>query len=581
MSRLPINTFSPIDTEQKLEQLCSYVLSLKPKDNYGLEDILKIIRTRNLKKIFLDFAAQHTEIFDEKSVLFKKNTLNNDVQLSNRINIVEIKPGNKSDTKHKPRLKKTKITEPQRPLNHNGEVPVSKGTTGNESSTTLINSKHIVKFIAEFNFNPAIFISWKTVKSQVISLLSQLEPSYRRIRKDVLRLIKEKWDSTYSINNKTNSSIKVPNSPAKTNTIYSTIPSLEQNYLSCDLTIAEEIPAIEFVIKEGQIQYHDFILKSVKIHETPISILERINIMFTIRKDVHFTGETKRFMFNPPTDFSLLLAEIERLKDSNIQRTYDEFPLNGTFELPWDHVRFYDGVMYLLHPNPSIRGTMSPFHFIDCDISRSFRDILPYIESRCEPFIVESFDGCITKLSNYDSFRKMIPYFKELISAELDDYAQNVLKNKNTKTYYTKSEFAKTTYTKSKFLSFLSTLQLTNRKILRITEGRFHSSSVNYDEESGFLFTISQDEHSILAVFENESEDSRSSLVFEINPPFYNQGILVIKNFLSSDMQNKRQRLACKTLVFKDISIISYHRIAHTGFEQWKNNIISLYSNNA
>lgn len=338
--------------------------------------------------------------------------------------------------------------------------------------------------------------------------------------------------------------------------------------------IASNVQASEFIIQKGYIAYKDYYLRSKRITcFGPPSILSKITHTFTLVKDksIVTSGKKnkveKRFFFDPCNDLSFILAEIER-HHSDSTPINDRYPLEGTFDLPWDYVNFYDGIMYLAHPNSSKRATCNPFHFRHSDILKSYRDILPYIKERCPKFRVRAIDGRIEEVLNFTDFKKHIKHFHDYSTAEVEEipgFSINSKRYEYSVEYFSKSSIVK----KSPFLNYLCTQQIKDQNIYAVTESAVHDSSYLDKDESGYLFTIRQMHGVSTILFENASDSSRSSIVFKVSTDRYEEAIREIKDFLASDIKNKRQKLTYGKINFKNPAILSYGRVMHRDYYSW------------
>lgn len=340
--------------------------------------------------------------------------------------------------------------------------------------------------------------------------------------------------------------------------------------------LAVNISADNFKIEDGLIQYHDYILKSVRIKKIQNEVLEKIPHTFTLKRDFDKKDRrTKKFIFVPPTDLSLLLAEAERIKqdrngNSKVTTTIASYPETGSFDLPWKNVIFFDGVMYLTHPNPSIRSTTSPFYYIHQSLKKSFRDIKPYIESRCAKFKVSSKDSIITEVHNFEDFKAQIPQLLDYFTRH-----ESEVEIHNRSGYSTKpisSEVFKQLkwVKKSPYLNFLSQRQVPEYKIYYILESRIHKANNGEYDEYGYLFTVKSNSQFSILIYENTADESRSSIVFYVKSNSVLVAIEHIRRFFGSDIENKRQMLANKMIRFPSQIFNSYYRINHTDFFDWK-----------
>lgn len=97
-------------------------------------------------------------------------------------------------------------------------------------------------------------------------------------------------------------------------------------------------------------------------------------------------------------------------------------------------------------------------------------------------------------------------------------------------------------------------------------------------EEYGYIFTTRNSRDGVTTVvFENSTDESRSSLIFFVDTALYDRGIQDIIHFLGCDMVNKRQKLAYRRIEFKSKAIRNYCRVVHKSFGDWQWQMLSSY----
>jgi hypothetical protein len=348
--------------------------------------------------------------------------------------------------------------------------------------------------------------------------------------------------------------------------------------------IASDIPASEFIVTDGRITYGNYSMQSVKISAIPKEILNKIDHKFTIGR-VYFNRNRAQFKFIPATDLSLLLAEAEKYTNKYQNRAQwsfwyqDDYPQYGKFELPWENVKFRNGEMLLTHPNPSTRGTLQAYKFRHPNIVSSFNDIMPYISERIPKLTVTSNDGVIVGVENFEKFKKAIPqflkhvgYIEDCHSEEFqsEEISSSQLRNGNSYTLGQLRRIIK----KSPYLTFLSKNQIKDRNIFYILEYVVHEASSA--DEFGYIFTVKERKGITTVIYENTTDESRSSLVFLIYSRFYDKGIKTIRDFLASDRINKRQTLSYRRFRFDGEVIADYQRVIHNSQSEWQS-LISAY----
>jgi hypothetical protein len=360
---------------------------------------------------------------------------------------------------------------------------------------------------------------------------------------------------------------------------HSRLSKLISTTKSPDLLPVSGISASTFVVTEGCIKYKDFSLRSVKIPAISNNILQKIDHKFTLQPD-YFRKDKNSFIFDPATDLSLLLSEAERLTPIKKHKKRAKFPQYGIFKLPWDFVKFYNAEMLVMHPKPSQRGTLLPYRYRHPSIVSSFNDIMHYIKARVPELTVTSNDGVIVGVEGFEDFQNAIPKFINHLRCNDDDYIQNQLSQSSLRVgqaYSVDQLRSIIKRSKSPYLAFLSEKQVRKKKIFYAMEDGTHENSST--EEYGYIFTTRKSSNGVtIVVFENSTDESRSSLIFFVNTALYDRGIQDIIHFLGCDMVNKRQKLAYRRIAFKSKAILSYCRVVHKSFGDWKWQMLSSYT---
>ena len=357
------------------------------------------------------------------------------------------------------------------------------------------------------------------------------------------------------------------------------IQSKDSSYSTKYLRIlATNVQAFQLKIKKGSIEYttnkETYVFKSVRVErDVPDSVLERIEHYFTLVKDKTKTLNGKkelRFYFEPANDLSFLLAEVERLSHDDHIETDETFPQSGEFEIPWRFVKFFDGTLTIFHPNPSRRGTYTPYYFRNSAILKTFEDIRPYIEKRSPTLRVQAVDGVITGLLNFKEFVSVVAQYKDWEKEEDIDFRNPIRPNKDV----SKEGFARNPIIrKSPYLSYLSSLQHDAFTIKYILERVIHESGLIDTEEYGYLFAIKSTYYQTVLLYENISDSSRSSILFYIDPNRYLEAVEIVRKFLASEIANKRQKLSYGQIRFNNPCIRMVKRIKHTDIIDWKYNL--------
>lgn len=506
MSRLPLQSFFPLKSNEAIIRLVNYLAVLKVKDRYSISECLYNISD------------------DDGRIFFCKKLIEKNIgDFSNPDIRYWIKEGERIATKK-------------------------------AEHKAIQERKRQREFIEQQRLEE------KNKRAQERLLADKLKQEKKEAKKAAKLAQKEKYKSTPIV------------SAPQTGKITTT---------TINRVIARGVDATSFLIEKGVIKYGDYELRSVRIEEDiPIGILERISHKFTLLKDFSKSNQdSKRFIFEPASDFSLLLANCKRFRQNPIvPQKIKTYPSNGAFHLPWDRVMFTEGRMYLTHPN-SYQTDIDAYEFIDARIHKSFRDIIDYIISKCPKFLVTCKDDTITGVTNFEEFAKMIPHLVKQSTFDDSDVELTghrmivpIAGNGYSLTEFRESKLIK----KSPYLSLLSKHHFGRNKIYYLLEKVVHESSDISSNEYGYLFTYNGNRSCDISIYENVSDESRSSLVFFIRKGQFDKALKYISQFLSSTIENKRLKLAYGTIRLTDSSIISLKRIAHTNMNDWRDRILSV-----
>lgn len=267
-----------------------------------------------------------------------------------------------------------------------------------------------------------------------------------------------------------------------------------------------------------------------------------------------------------------MIAEIDRISNPIQFESNDRYPQNGDFDIPWKNVRFNEGIMMIFHPNPSKRGSITPFYFRHPDILKSFEDIRSYIEIKCSKLRVRSVDGVIVSLQNFTEFMSHITQYSDWEEEENIGFGEPLSRAKNIN-INPQAFIRNSNVKKSPYLRHLASIHLQAYNITYLLERVIHESGFIDNEEYGYLFVLKKNISEMILLIENISDISRSSIIFYVNPLMYNEAVNVIKNFFACDYRNKRQKLSLGKIKFKVPYIYKYKRVKHTDIIDWKFNL--------
>ena len=252
----------------------------------------------------------------------------------------------------------------------------------------------------------------------------------------------------------------------------------------------------------------------------------------------------------------------------NIEQEKKNIPLEEKV-FTWENITFCDGKIeirdedYILVATYELRDSRRAFNDIKAHFKIKFSDLEIQIKRGKVMFNdAKRFKELVSSLS-IPAKSTFIPDLEITPKKEVMKYFDGA-SNQEIKNYIIQL--------RQQYLTYLCTKHLDGFKIKYTTEWR---STCDYDYlENAFLFTISASKSYIIIIYEN-TEDSRSSIAFYVNPTEYDKAINGICGYFSSMEINKRETLASYYVNFKDSGILRFHRIYHTDFNQWKRTINS------
>lgn len=256
--------------------------------------------------------------------------------------------------------------------------------------------------------------------------------------------------------------------------------------------------------------------------------------------------------------------------DDNI-KVSDEVKDDGTFYLSWKYVTFTSKAIYLYHPNNP--KSSHPFEYKTNDSNSAFNNIKSYFINRLPPIYVEAKNRQIIKILDVQNIGNCI---KKLTAKVISDKRHKKTINSKTLIIKRKDLFSKEiadTY-KSKYLDWLCSQQSDSYPIYYSAEVRTNSDLINTNEDA-FIFILATGMKEMTVVYEN-TNDSRSTLVFKVEKSKLNDTIKGIHELFASDIVNKREQIANGQLNSQLFISNKFGRVLHTDFESWKEKLITL-----
>nr|DAO03129.1 MAG TPA: hypothetical protein [Caudoviricetes sp.] len=256
--------------------------------------------------------------------------------------------------------------------------------------------------------------------------------------------------------------------------------------------------------------------------------------------------------------------------DGNIKLS-DEVKDNGTFYLSWKYVTFTSKAIYLYHPHNS--KSSYPFEYKTNDSNSAFNSIKSYFINRLPPIYVEAKDRQIIKILDVQNISNCI---KKLTAKAVSDKQYKRTGNDRALISKKKDLFSKeiSDRYKSKYLDWLCSHQSDCYPIYYSIEVRTNSDLISTNEDA-FIFIIATGMKQITIIYEN-TNDSRSTLIFKAEKSKLNDAIKEIHELFASDIVNKREQIANGKLNHPLCTPNNFWRVLHTDFENWKERLITL-----
>lgn len=256
--------------------------------------------------------------------------------------------------------------------------------------------------------------------------------------------------------------------------------------------------------------------------------------------------------------------------DDNIKPS-DEVKDNGAFYLSWKYVTFTSKAMYLYHPhNPK---SSHPFEYKTNSSNYAFNSIKSYFINRLPPIYVEAKNKQIIKILDVQNIGNCI---KKLTAKVVSDKQCKNTGNGKTLISKKKGLFSKEIADryKSKYLDWLCSHQSDCYPIYYSVEVRTNSDLISTNEDT-FIFILTTGMKQMTIIYEN-TNNSRSTLVFKVEKSKLNDTIKEIHELFASNIVNKREQIANGQLNHLLFTPNNFWRVLHTDFENWKEKLMSL-----
>lgn len=314
-----------------------------------------------------------------------------------------------------------------------------------------------------------------------------------------------------------------------------------------------------------------------------------------------YNKEVFRIIFKQTIPYKLAIGEKLKIKSFNFSWKKDNlFVANSTlkkvvsfgldsgeynkitnyeFNLSWDDVCFEEAKIRFRSPFSDKGGR--GLYITWKDSSPNFELIKDALSEKIPNVKVTLIKNNITKILNLKEIQESIVNLTKKQKEDIPlliDKSKSKLKTLDAPIRCTVAEAKKRAEIQSSdYLKFLCSQHSLDFPIFYCVENK-NTETGTANSEKAFIFTLKSTPNKVLIIYEN-TLDSRSSYLFSVKKSFYQKAIDHVHSYFSSDAQNKREKLAYKTVVFPKSIFLQYNRIIHSSFNQWESEILFIIKN--
>lgn len=248
----------------------------------------------------------------------------------------------------------------------------------------------------------------------------------------------------------------------------------------------------------------------------------------------------------------------------NFEFDIESYPFDGMIFIPWQYVLFFDGYMYITHPRLySANKSEHSYKYVCTKSQKAFNYIKKSFTNKLAPILaivergyiikvlnIGDLDICVNALETGKLPKIKIISKKAKISSHpisLDD-----LRIRNAREY------------KSDYIEYLADKQFVEKSIIYTRERRVNTNACEFFEDA-FIFQTS----ATTIIYENTLDD-RSTLIFKTTGQETEDVIEDIHTYFSSDIINKRDKIADNVFELDNDNIVDIKRIYHRSLREWK-----------
>lgn len=240
-----------------------------------------------------------------------------------------------------------------------------------------------------------------------------------------------------------------------------------------------------------------------------------------------------------------------------------------TITIPWSCVTFSEHELHIYHPKDQFGRTIKPIVIHCPDAIPALNQIKTAFLRNLPEITVKFVNNSIVKVLNLPNITQGVKILRTRQLAP--EYDINYMKQQISPLSLT-IEKARDIIRKHKstnYLSYLCKRQLEEYSAYYCLELISHEAK-DILEEDAFMFVVKSTPHIIKVVYENTLPD-RASIIFDLRPSYFNEAVNCIYKYFASETINKREKIAKQQVTFRCPGIISYNRVLHTSYSEWRN----------
>lgn len=249
-------------------------------------------------------------------------------------------------------------------------------------------------------------------------------------------------------------------------------------------------------------------------------------------------------------------------------------PINGEYVVPWQNVIFGDGFIEITKIKFAGSDEVTTCKHNDAASDRAFNWLQYYFTMKVAPIVLQTKDGKVIG----GSFPNLGDHVRSIVTlTKLETIKISRIEVQEPESNERKGTLKKISYedfrtvvpvNKNLFMDKLCQLMVDKENVWKYEELSKHTQTSSL--EHGFAFMIAENENDILYAFENFN-DFRCTLLFTVSKENGDEELVDVSDYLSSQVENKRQKMQWGRKIMVNEKPIRYDRVEHD--DNWDSNI--------